>query len=146
MKKILFCLAAFAALVSCTKENPIDNTPAVEYQTITFEAAAPSAEDVDATKTTLVDGNLVHWSNGDQVKVGFFPTTGKDNTIVSSVGTFTSTSDQETVASSWFTTDSWNWNSNNDQYRDNGLAVYPSSATIYSKRSGNWSDANTEVS
>lgn len=146
MKKILFCLAAFAVLVSCTKENPVDETPAVEYQTITFEATAPSAEDVDATKTTLVDGNLVHWSNGDQVKVGFFPTTGKDNTIVSSVGTFTSTSDQETVASSWFTTDSWNWNSNNDQYRDNGLAVYPSSATIYSKRSGNWKDADTEVS
>ena len=146
MKKILFCLAAFAALVSCTKENPVDETPAVQYQTITFEAAAPSAEDVDATKTTLVDGNLVHWSNGDQVKVGFFPITGKDNTIVSSVGTFTSTSDQETVASSWFTTDSWNWNSNNDQYRDNGLAVYPSSATIYSKRSGNWKDADTEVS
>lgn len=146
MKKILLCLAVFAALVSCTKENPADNTPSIEYQTIRFEAAAPSAEDVDATKTTLKDGNLVHWSNGDQVKVGFFPITGKDNTIVSSVGTFTSTSDQETVASSWFTTDSWNWNSNNDQYRDNGLAVYPSSATIYSKRSGNWKDADTEVS
>jgi len=146
MKKILFCLAAFAALVSCTKENPVDETPAVEYQTITFEAAAPSAEDADATKTTLVDGSLVHWSNGDQVKVGFFPITGKDNTIVSSVGTFTSTSDQETVASSWFTTDSWNWNSNNDRYRDYGLAVYPSSATIYSKRSGWYSDAETEVS
>lgn len=151
MKKILFCLAAFAALVSCTKENPVDETPAVAYQTITFEAAAPSAEDVDATKTTLVNGNLVHWSNGDQVKVGFFPTTGKDNTIVSSVGTFTATFDQATSASAYFSTDSWAWISNgeainNDRYRDNGLAVYPSSATIYSKRSGNWKDADTEVS
>ena len=151
MKKSILFLAAFAALVSCVKENPVEenpavDTPAVEYQTITFEATAPSASSDDATKTTLVNGGLVHWSNGDQVKVGFFPITGKDNTIVSSVGTFTSTSDQETVASSWFTTDSWNWNSNNDQYRDNGLAVYPSSATIYSKRSGLWSDANTEVS
>lgn len=151
MKKILFCLAAFAALVSCTKENPIDNTPAVEYQTITFEAAAPSAEDVDATKTTLVDGKLVHWSNGDQVKVGFFPTTNKQNTIVSCVGTFTATFNQATSASAYFSTDSWAWISNdetinNDRYRDNGLAVYPSSATIYSKRSGLWEDAETEVS
>lgn len=151
MKKILFCLAAFAALVSCTKENPVDETPAVEYQTITFEAAAPSAEDVDATKTTLVDGNLVHWSNGDQVKVGFFPTTNKQNTIVSCVGTFTATFDQATSASAYFSTDSWTWISNgetinNDRYRDNGLAAYPSSATIYSKRSGSWNPANTEVS
>ena len=151
MKKILFCLAAFAALISCTKENPVDETPAVQYQTITFEAAAPSAEDVDATKTTLVEGNLVHWSNGDQVKVGFFPTTNKQNTIVSCVGTFTATFDQATSASAYFSTDSWSWISNgetinNDRYRDNGLAVYPSSATIYSKRSGLWSDANTEVS
>lgn len=151
MKKILFCLAALAALVSCTKENPVDETPAVQYQTITFEAAAPSAEDVDATKTTLVDGNLVHWSNGDQVKVGFFPTTNKQNTIVSCVGTFTATFDQATSASAYFSTDSWTWISNgetinNDRYRDNGLAVYPSSATIYSKRSGSWNPANTEVS
>ncbi|MBQ7877433.1 MAG: BACON domain-containing protein [Bacteroidales bacterium] len=151
MKKSILFLAAFAALVSCVKENPVEenpavDTPAVEYQTITFEATAPSALSDDATKTTLVDGGLVHWSNGDQVKVGFFPTTGKDNTIVSSVGTFTATFDQETSASSYFTTDSWNWSSKDDQYRGDGLAVYPSSATIYSKRSGNWSDANTEVS
>ena len=151
MKKTILFLAAFAALVSCVKENPVEenpavDTPAVEYQTITFEATAPSASSDDATKTTLVDGGLVHWSNGDQVKVGFFPTTGKDNTIVSSVGTFTATFDQETSASSYFTTDSWNWSSKDDQYRGDGLAVYPSSATIYSKRSGSWSDANTEVS
>ncbi|MBQ7877431.1 MAG: BACON domain-containing protein [Bacteroidales bacterium] len=156
MKKSILFLAAFAALVSCVKENPVEenpavDTPAVEYQTITFEATAPSASSDDATKTTLVDGGLVHWSNGDQVKVGFFPTTNKQNTIVSCVGTFTATFDQATSASAYFSTDSWNWISqgetiNNDRYRDNGLAVYPSSATIYSKRSGSWSPATTDVS
>lgn len=138
-------------MISRTKENPADNTPSIEYQTIRFEAAAPYAEDNDAIKTTLVDGNLVHWSNGDQVKVGFFPTTNKQNTIVSCVGTFTATFDQATSASAYFSTDSWTWISNgetinNDRYRDNGLAVYPSSATIYSKRSGSWGYADTEVS
>ena len=156
MKKSILFLAAFAALVSCVKENPVEenpavDTPTVEYQTITFEATAPSASSDDATKTTLVDGGLVHWSNGDQVKVGFFPTTNKQNTIVSCVGTFTATFDQATSASAYFSTDSWSWISqgeiiNNDRYRDNGLAVYPSSATIYSKRSGLWEDADTEVS
>lgn len=156
MKKSILFLAAFAALVSCVKENPVEenpavDTPAVEYQTITFEATAPSASSDDATKTTLMDGGLVHWSNGDQVKVGFFPTTNKQNTIVSCVGTFTATFDQATSASAYFSTDSWSWISNgetiyDDRYRDNGLAVYPSSATIYSKRSGSWNPATTDVS
>lgn len=148
MKKILFCLAAFAALVSCTKENPVDETPAVEYQTITFEAAAPSAEDNDATKTTLVDGNLVHWSNGDQVKVGFFPAF-KNTNILNQNGVFTANFEETSTESTYFTTDNWAWATSESNYRDYGIAAYPDEATVYSSASrGNsaYTDATTEIS
>lgn len=148
MKKILFCLAAFAALVSCTKENPIDNTPAVEYQTITFEAAAPSAEDVDATKTTLVDGNLVHWSNGDQVKVGFFPALEYSN-ILNQNGVFTANFEETSTESTYFTTDNWAWATSESNYRDYGIAAYPDEATVLSyvnRGNSKYDDATTEIS
>lgn len=148
MKKILFCLAAFAALVSCTKENPIDNTPTVEYHTITFEAAAPSAEDVDATKTTLVDGKFVHWSNGDQVKVGFFPAF-KNTNILNQNGVFTANFEETSTESTYFTTDNWAWATSESNYRDYGIAAYPDEATVYSSasRGGSaYADATTEIS
>lgn len=148
MKKILFCLAAFAALVSCTKENPVDNTPAVEYQTITFEAAAPSAEDNDATKTTLVNDNLVHWSNGDQVKVGFFPAF-KQTNILNQNGVFTANFEETSTESTYFTTDNWAWATSESNYRDYGIAAYPDEATVYSSasRGGSaYTDATTEIS
>lgn len=148
MKKILFCLAAFAALVSCTKENPIDNTPAVEYQTITFEAAAPSAEDNDATKTTLVEGNLVHWSNGDQVKVGFFPALEYSN-ILNQNGIFTANFEETSTESTYFTTDNWAWATSESNYRDYGIAAYPDEATVLSyvnRGNSKYDDATTEIS
>ena len=108
MKKSLLFVAAFAALVSCTKENPIDenpavDTPAVEYQTITFEAAAPSTEDNDATRTTLVNGSQVHWVKGDEIKILFFPNAGwdahmyQDDVTVGANGVFTTTFEPETI-------------------------------------------------
>lgn len=153
MKKILFCLAAFAALVSCTKENPVDetptvDTPAVEYQTITFEATAPSAEDADATKTTLVNGSLVHWVKGDAVKVMFVPINGQENQSVwpgkaydGASGVMTATFDAETSASALFHTDSWDWGVGSE-YMGVGIAVYPSSVETYSHRYDNYYDAN----
>lgn len=153
MKKILFCLAAFAALVSCTKENPVDetpavDTPAVEYQTITFEATAPSAEDANATKTTLVDSSLVHWVKGDAVKIMFIPINGSDNKSVwpgqaydGASGIMTATFDAETSESALFHTDSWNWGVGSE-YMGVGIAVYPSSVETYSHRNDDYYNAN----
>ena len=153
MKKILFCLAAFAALVSCTKENPVDetptvDTPAVEYQTITFEATAPSAEDNDATKTTLVDGSLVNWVKGDAVKVMFVPINGQENQSVwpgkaydGASGVMTATFDSETSASALFHTDSWDWGVGSE-YMGVGIAVYPSSVETYSHRNDDYYNGN----
>ena len=153
MKKILFCLAAFAALVSCTKENPVDenpavDTPAVEYQTITFEATAPSTEDADATKTTLVNGSLVHWVKGDAVKIMFVPINGWENQSVwpgqaydGASGIMTATFDAETSESALFHTDSWDWGVGSE-YMGVGIAVYPSSVETYSHRNDDYYDSN----
>ena len=151
MKKLYILLAALAALASCLKE-PIDNTPVSgESQTITFEAKAPRTSISKDTKTTLVDHSLVNWSNGDQVKVGFFPVTGGNkNTRNNKNGIFTSTFAESTASSAFFKISGWSWDAGNSEketdYRTDGLAVYPSSATVYSKRSGNYSPASTEVS
>ena len=153
MKKILFCLAAFAALVSCTKENPVDetptvDTPAVEYQTITFEATAPSAEENDATKTTLVNGSLVHWVKGDAVKIMFVPINGQEDQSVwpgkaydGASGIMTATFDAETSESALFHTDSWNWGVGSE-YMGVGIAVYPSSVETYSHRNDDYYNGN----
>lgn len=74
MKKILFCLAAFAALVSCTKENPVmdsDETTAFEGETIEvgFLAYAPGSEsETPESKSVLAsNGYSVLWEDGDEV-------------------------------------------------------------------------------
>lgn len=155
MKKILFCLAAFAALVSCTKENPVDenpavDTPAVEYQTITFEATAPSAEDADATKTTLVEGSLVHWVKGDEIKILFFPNAGwgahlyEDDVTVGANGVFTTTFESETSATAYFSGEI-NW-SHGSEYMDSGIAIYPSTVEASCNRpAGNYMYGNNTV-
>lgn len=153
MKKSILFLAAFAALVSCVKENPVEenpavDTPAVEYQTITFEATAPSASSDDATKTTLVEGSLVHWVKGDAVKVMFVPINGQENQSVwpgqaydGASGIMTATFDSETSASALFHTDSWNWGVGSE-YMGVGIAVYPSSVETYSHRNDDYYNAN----
>ena len=151
MKKLYILLAALAALASCSKE-PIDNTPVSgESQTITFEAKAPRTSISKDTKTTLVDHSLVNWSNGDQVKVGFFPkTNGSKNTLNNKNGIFTSTFAESTASSAFFKISGWSWDAGNGEketdYRTDGLAVYPSSATVYSMRKRKYDPASTEVS
>lgn len=153
MKKSILFLAAFAALVSCTKENPVDenpvlDTPVVENQSITFEATAPSTTSDDATKTTLVNGGPVHWVKGDAVKVMFVPINGWDNKdkwpgseYDGASGVMTATFDSETSASALFHTDSWDWGVGSE-YMGVGIAVYPSSVETYSHRYDNYYDAN----
>ena len=145
MKKSILFLAAFAALVSCTKENPVDenpvlDTPVVENQSITFEATAPSTASDDATKTTLVNGSLVHWVKGDAVKVMFVPINGWDYQDIwpnkaydGASGVMAATFDSETSASALFHTDSWDWGVGSE-YMGVGIAVYPSSVETYSHR------------
>ena len=67
MKKIFCYFAAFAALVSCTKENAIDEIENVKE--FSFLAYAPGT-DVPESKSTLAeDGISVLWEDGDAVKV-----------------------------------------------------------------------------
>ena len=161
MKKSILFLAAFAALVSCTKENPVDenpvlDTPVVENQSISFEATAPSTTSDDATKTTLVDDGLVHWVKGDAVKVMFVPINGtyeiKNNQWPGQAydganGVLGATFDSETAESAFFHTDSWSWGVGKN-YMNAGIAVYPSTVHLYSHRQSNTYNSNlpTEIS
>ena len=156
MKKSILFLAAFAALVSCTKENPVDenpvlDTPVVENQSITFEATAPSTTSDDATKTTLVDDGPVHWVKGDAVKVMFVPINGQENQSVwpgyaydGASGVMTATFDSETSASALFHTNSWSWGPGSG-YMGVGIAVYPSSVETYSHRNDDYYYANART-
>ena len=160
MKKSILFLAAFAALVSCTKENPVDenpvlDTPVIENQSITFEATAPSTTSDDATKTTLVGGGPVHWVKGDAVKVMFVPINGtyeiKNNqwpgqAYDGASGVMTATFDSETAESAFFT-GSWSWGVGKE-FMNAGIAVYPSTVHLYSHRQSDAFNSNlpTEIS
>ena len=155
MKKSILFLAAFAALVSCTKENPVDenpvlDTPVVENQSITFEATAPSTTSDDATKTTLVDGGLVHWVKGDEIKILFFPNAGwgahlyEGDVTVGANGVFTTTFESETSATAYFSGEI-NW-SHGSEYMDSGIAIYPSTVEASCNRpAGNYMYGNNTV-
>ena len=65
MKKILFSLAALAALASCVKDNefePQNPTPAPEGSVTITAVASPLTK-------TLIDGKTVTWEANDQIKV-----------------------------------------------------------------------------
>ena len=62
MKKLFFAFAAFAALVSCVRENGLENQP--QDNQVSIMATAGD------TKTTL-DGNLVKWVAGDAIALRF---------------------------------------------------------------------------
>ena len=155
MKKSILFLAAFAALVSCTKENPVDenpvlDTPVVENQSITFEATAPSTASDDATKTTLVDGGPVHWVKGDEIKILFFPNAGwganlyEGDVTVGANGVFTTTFESETSATAYFSGEI-NW-SHGSEYMDSGIAIYPSTVEASCNRpAGNYMYGNNTV-
>lgn len=160
MKRLFLFSAAVAALLSCVKENPVDenptpDTPVVEYQSITLEAVAPTTSDCPApaadgteAKTTLVNHSLVHWVKGDAVKVLFFPNSAnpyynpENLTMNSSIkvtganGVLTATFDEETAESCYFHTDTWSWGESESyiEYMYNGIALYPSNVEATSYR------------
>ena len=65
MKKFILLLAAFAALVSCTKENPVDEN----VRMFSFLAYAPGT-DIPENKSVLAENGVsVLWEDGDAIKV-----------------------------------------------------------------------------
>lgn len=79
MKKFILILAAFAALVSCTKENPVDEN----VRMFSFLAYAPGT-DIPENKSVLAeDGVSVLWEDGDAVKVFVRGKSSSDNNISS---------------------------------------------------------------
>lgn len=155
MKKSIIFFAALAALFSCTKENPVAETPAEETFSVELFASAPAGD--AETKTTLVDGEgtkFVHWSKGDAIKVLFFPNVPSFNASFSGPnGIFTSHFDEETSSTAFFRCDSWSWGSKVEELgiskslTKKGIAVYPATATAKStKPSGTRVICDTEVS
>ena len=151
MKKSIIFFAAIAAFFSCSKENPVNGTPAEETFSVELFATAPSG-DAD-TKTTLVDGDgtkFVHWSKGDAIKVLFFP--GRHgNVITGPSGVFSSHFDDESSASANFRIDNWSFGMDqsyvNGRLYSKGIAVYPSSANASStKASGSYTSNVSDVS
>lgn len=150
MKKSIIFFAALAALFSCTKENPVVETPAEETFSVELFASAPAPAD---TKTTLVDGEgtkLVHWSKGDAIKVLFFPNHTNSNTFNGPGSEFQSDFETETSEKAYFKTNSWSWGFGSDvvsnRLMDYGIAVYPSTAEATSKKTQSGSANETELS
>ena len=156
MKKIFVLFAAVAALVSCTKENHV-NENSVENFSVTLSATAPSCEDNASsasaqTRTTLVDGQntkYVHWCKGDAIKVLFFPNHKHTTKFEGSNGVFKSTFETETSANASFTNDSWGWGFGSDlvsgRLKEKGIAFYPSTAVAYSNNIDEESSASVNV-
>lgn len=145
MKKTILFFAAFAALLSCTKDNLSDKTQSAESFSITLEAAAPSTSG-DATKTTLVAGDentqLVHWTKGDAIKVGFIPVSGYGSLVDNMVGVFNSSFEEESTASAQFSIQNWDWQYqygkyDSGAYGEIGLAMYPEDVQFESFRAVN---------
>ena len=142
MKKITILFAALAALVSCNKENPVTpETPSQETYSFSLTAVAPNHG--GDTKTTLVgDGNdkLVHWTEGDAIKLLFFAHGAKNYVKYTSQGqVLTSVSTEPTAEETKFRIENWPTSGKNiiddrDYFKDMGIAVYPSSATAYSEK------------
>lgn len=140
MKKITILFAALAALVSCNKENPV--TPETQ-EAYSFSLTAVAPNHGGDTKTTLVgegDDKLVHWTNGDAIKLLFFAYGNSNYDKYTSQGqVLTSVSTEPTVEETKFRIENWPTSGKdiiNDRnyFKDMGIAVYPSSATAYSKK------------
>ena len=162
MKKSIIFLAAIAAFFSCAKDNSVNNTTTEKTFSVTLTASAPTSEDAPSpasadTKTTLVDGNnkkFVHWSQGDAIRVLFFPKTTELNASFSGPSyKFESNVTAAASAVADFSCDSWSWGDKvkdegfSKTLMDNGVAVYPSSAVATSSKPLNMSvNCNTEIS
>ena len=122
MKKIFCYFAAFAALVSCTKENAIDEIGNVKE--FSFLAYAPGT-DVPESKSTLAeDGVSVLWEDGDAIKVWIIEKSWSDYFT----STFT-TSLSDASGQAYFTGNLSNaYNNDHQQY---AYATYPTSVTNF---------------
>ena len=81
MKKSFILFAALAALFSCSKENAVSpETSSQETYSFSLTALAPN-HGVDVRTTLVGDGDnkLVHWTNGDAIKLLFFAHRGETN-------------------------------------------------------------------
>ena len=91
MKKTIKFFAAALAIVaaaSCAKENPNDGSQ-VSDQELVYKVFTASLNVDPDTKTTLVDGVNVHWTEGDKIKVlPVNSATGQDFELISYNSTF----------------------------------------------------------
>lgn len=113
MKKMIYCVAVLASLVSCVEDEKLRTA---DTRQVSLVAVNPQ------TKTVL-DGNSVLWENGDQVKL-VFPSSGsayiEDFTTefegaASATATFQGLLDGSVTEANGFT---------------DGFAVYPESVTV----------------
>ena len=164
MKKLFISFAAFAALISCVKENPvtgetpdIDETPAVEETIITIEAVGPEItnpnsptqqQNAQSTKTQLVDGTNVQWAPGDAVKVCFEPLRGSGHVNATKQGcTTVLTYNGSNLTESAVFSGSWA-PANSSLLTSYGVVVYPgnSNFSFSSSVTGDWVYPTTTIS
>ena len=159
MKKVLFYLAAVAALVSCIKEAPVTDegaVPETEGTVVSIIANAPSHVDANAssskpqqsaaTRTQLAsDGKAVLWSPGDVVKVCFEPpysTASSNSQIKREAVAELSAVISEASASAVFT---GIWDETKPMYSV-GAIVYPASVNFTSSQNTSNRYVTTNVS
>lgn len=128
MKKFILLLAAFAALVSCTKENPVtdsDETTVTEGETIEigFLAYAPGSEsETPESKSVLAsNGYSVLWEDGDEVVLHM-------NNMETKLKTSLSADSGQAYFSGEIKSDMLK--------SATGYAFYPSSVAVYKNASG----------
>lgn len=120
MKKFILLLAAFAALVSCTKENPVDEN----VRMFSFLAYAPGT-DIPENKSVLAENGVsVLWEDSDALKV-WIREKNSSNYITS---TFT-TSLPDASGQAYFTGDLSDAYAND--HNSYAYAAYPTSATNF---------------
>lgn len=158
MKKLFISFAAFAALISCVKENPVTGeTPAVEETIITIEAVGPEItnpnstsqqQNAQSTKTQLVDGTNVQWASGDAVKVCFEPLRGSGHVNATKQGcTTVLTYNGSDLTESAVFSGSWA-PANSSLLTSYGVVVYPgnSNFSFSSSVTGDWVYPTTTIS
>ena len=145
MKKSFILFAALAALFSCSKENAVSpETSSQETYSFSLTALAPN-HGVDVRTTLVGDGDnkLVHWTNGDAIKLLFFAHRGETNNyskFTSDGQVLVSQSTEPTAEETKFKIEKWSTSGkkniidNRDFFKDMGIAVYPSTAIAWSEK------------
>lgn len=146
MKKAILFIVAFAAFLSCAKENiNQDNTANESIVTIFAEApqshlpnaeSQQSAAQMPSTKTQLVDGTNVQWSPGDKIKMCFDAQTWNKNLVWSGVE-FENTKSVVSESASFL------GSVDVSKAGDYGFVVYPASLNFDSRTSGTYGQTTT---